>query len=539
MRIAMKSTTLILTGLACLTAPQLVQACPFCMATQQTISEEIDAAEICVVAKLVETAAASGNTAADFDPADEDTDLARFSVQTVLRGDARANELDEIKVVYFGSNETGKPFLISALSLDGGLPVPHIEWTTPLPLTPRGIDYVGQLADLPETGADRLAFFQQYLEDDDPLLAQDAYDEFARAPYADVIDLANRMDRQQLLHWIESPEVGPTRRRLYLTMFGVCGKKADADKLESLLLYDYPTVKPGVATLLATIGHTGPIHGVSVIEELVRADIRRRQRCLDALIAAYLKLKGPSGLDLIDKKFLDNPSADYSNVYAALMALRFHGEETDVLPRERLLTSMKLLLDNELFADQVVADLARWGDWTVLDRLVDLFHNAKEDSWIRQPVVSYLFAATEQPGDVGQRATTALTELKKVDPACIERTRRFLDLGLFARAITKTEDSPATVAGDHSAEATPLVGEKEAPLTSEPVETPVSPAAIDQRPAPVAVAPPTEVPVPNRWMLVGMPILAGVLMMGIFALLIRGADVRSGSHGDDTVKHDD
>ena len=36
-----------------------------------------------------------------------------------------------------------------------------------------------------QSGADRLAFFQEYLEHEDPLLAQDAYDEFARAPYAD------------------------------------------------------------------------------------------------------------------------------------------------------------------------------------------------------------------------------------------------------------------------------------------------------------------------------------------------------------------
>ena len=34
--------------------------------------------------------------------------------------------------------------------------------------------------------AERLAFFQDYLEDSDEMLARDAYDEFAKTPYAGV-----------------------------------------------------------------------------------------------------------------------------------------------------------------------------------------------------------------------------------------------------------------------------------------------------------------------------------------------------------------
>ena len=72
----------------------------------------------------------------------------------------------------------------------------------------------GSLAQFP-------AFFQQYLEDSEDLLARDAYDEFARAPYEEVIDLKDRMDHAQLVAWIQDPDVSPRRRRLYLTMLGV------------------------------------------------------------------------------------------------------------------------------------------------------------------------------------------------------------------------------------------------------------------------------------------------------------------------------
>jgi len=538
----MKSPSFILMYLALVTMPQQVLACPFCSATQQTISEEIAAAEICVIANLVQAAAAADD-ATQFGPAADDTGMARFAVQEVLRGEPQAADLGEIELVYFGTADPEKSFLINALSFESLAPgketVLRVDWATPLPLSSRGVEYVKQLEKLPAKGAERLAFFQQYLEDEDPLLAQDAYDEFARAAYSEVISLGNQMDREQLISWIETPQVGPTRRRLYLTMLGVCGQAADAMHLESLLLYDYQLVKPGIATLLTTMAHTGPAIGVSVVDELIRADVRRKQQCLDALIAAYLKLRGPDGLALIEKKFLDNPNAEYSHIYAALMALRFHGEETDVLPKERLLVSMRLLLDNEEIADQVVADLARWEDWSVLDRLVSMFQSAEKDGWIRQPVVSYLLTAAEQPGDVGAGANAALRALEEIDPECVKRTRKYMSFGLFARAVTKSTDPPESPPKESAAdESPPAVAADEDPLTvdeetsapAEPAVAATSAAAVETDPAPPQTTPLAKATPPSRLMLIGIPILAGVLLIGIFALLLRGADVRSGSH---------
>ena len=66
--------------------------------------------------------------------------------------------------------------------------------------------------------------------------------------------------------------------------------------------------------------------------------------------------------------------------------------------RPRLLSSMRLLLDNPDFADQVILDLSRWEDWSVLDRVVDMFKKSDAKGFVRQPVVSYLTVASEQPG---------------------------------------------------------------------------------------------------------------------------------------------
>jgi hypothetical protein len=111
--------------------------------------------------------------------------------------------------------------------------------------------------------------------------------------------------------------------------------------------------------------------GLGAYSEYVQQDERRKKLGLDALVACYLILRGPEGLELVENRFLKNPHAEYTHVYSTIMALRFHCDEnTGVLPREQLLSTMRLLLDNSEFADQIILDLSRWDDWSVLDQVV-------------------------------------------------------------------------------------------------------------------------------------------------------------------------
>ena len=490
-----------------------IAACPFCTATSQTLSEELAAAEVAVIARLSKPAPpldADGDSPSIIDA---NTGMATFEVIEILRGTAKFPDLKELRVVYFGENEADKQFLITGI--DAGLPpiddTQVADWTTPLPLSERGVGYIKQLDTLPKNGAERLAFFQQHFEDEDPLLAQDAYDEFARAPYSEVIALNDQMDREQLMAWIEDPEVGPTRRRLYLTMLGICGQPDDIAKLEEMLKYDFQQIKPAMGALVSVMGLRGSTLGASLATELVRADVRRQQQCLDALVAAYLKLKGPDGLPLVEEKFLKNPNAEYTHVYAIIMALRFHGEETDELPRPRLLQTMRLVLDNPEIADQVIPDLARWEDWEILDRLVTMFKESDQDAWIRQPVISYALTAAEQPGDVGQRATAALEEFEALDPQAVKRARSYLAFGMLGRTASSTdaEKQPTDAASDVAVaeQADQIASATEA---SAPEATPLA----------------NTTAIPSRFTLIAVPLVACLLLMGLFALLLRGGDVR-------------
>ena len=278
-----------------------------------------------------------------------------------------------------------------------GIEPPKLVWSSPIPVSDRAVQYLRKLSTLPEKGPDRLAFFQQHLEDTDETLARDAYDEFAVAPYADVRGLADRMDPTQLLGWIENPKVQANRRRLYATMLGACGTKADADRIGAILANQ------------------------DLAPE--KAEVRSG---LDALIACYVTLRGPEGLDLVDELFLNRRGREipFTETYAAVMALRFLGEESQSVPRDRVLASLRLLLQEPKLADLVIADLARWQDWSAIDRLVELFEKAEADNiFVREPIVNYLRACPLP------QAAAAIAKLEQIDP---EAVRRAATLAAFA-----------------------------------------------------------------------------------------------------------
>lgn len=359
---ALVSTTALLTS---------ALACPFCAAVSQTFSQEIDSMDAAVIAKLVEAPAVTAEGAGV---------EATFEITQILKGKEHLGETKTIKSLYYGEGRQGREFLIL------GTEPENMMWSTPTLLTDRGIKYINQVIKLPATGNDRYVFFQDYLEDEDEMLARDAYDEFANAPYSALHELKPKMKHDQLIEWIENPDIAANRRRLYFTMLGVCGTKADLPLLEKMLASEERTNKAG----------------------------------LDAMIGCYLTLAGADGLPLIEKLYLANKEAEYADTYAAIMALRFHGTETDIIEKDRLLESLHLMLDRPSLADLVIADFARWEDWSVMDKLVKLFKEADEEtSWVRVPVIRYLMACPKP------EAKEYLIELEKIDPDAMKRAQTF------------------------------------------------------------------------------------------------------------------
>ena len=390
-----------LLGIGLLIGPaQQAQACPFCSAVSLTFAQEIAQSQAAAIVRLVEPPPAGALSPRAEGPLPK----GKFVVVEAIKGGDLIAEAGHagadgtpIETILLEEKPVGTLFLLM------GIEPPKIVWSSPIPVSERAVQYLRKLSTLPEKGPDRLAFFQQHLEDPDETLSRDAYDEFAVAPYADVRGLTDRMDPTQLLGWIENPKVQANRRRLYATMLGVCGTKADAERIGAILANQ----------------DLGP----------EKAEVRSG---LDALIACYVTLKGPEGLDLIDELFLNRRGREipFTETYAAVMALRFLGEESQSVPRDRVLASLRLLLAEPKLADLVIADLARWQDWSVIDRLVELFEKAEADNiFVREPIVNYLRACPLP------QAAAAIATLEKIDP---EAVRRAATLAAFAGAVGAT-----------------------------------------------------------------------------------------------------
>ena len=172
-------------------------------------------------------------------------------------------------------------------------------------------------------------------------------------------------------------------------MLSICGLPEDADLFESMIKSDNPDARAG----------------------------------LDALIAAYLTIKGEAGLKLIEDRFFKDDKTQYADIYSAVMALRFHGTEVNILKKEAITKTMHQLLARPDLADLVIPDLARWGDWSQIDKMCELFEKANDDNlWVRVPVINYLRACPLP------EAKEKLIELEKIDPSSVKRAKTFFPI---------------------------------------------------------------------------------------------------------------
>ena len=430
-------------------------ACPFCSAVSLTFSQEIAQSQAAVIARLVEPPPAARLAPG----AGGRLPKGKFQVVEVLKGSALVADAGllgadaaPIETIMLEEKPVGTLFLLM------GVEPPNLIWSSPIRLSDRAVAYIKKLADLAEKGPERLAFFERHLEDEDEALARDAYDEFAIAPYADVRGLKDRMNPAKLLGWIENPKVQANRRRLYATMLGVCGGDADAERIAAIL-----EGKPATGGLLPQ----------------EQAEIRGG---LDALIACYVTLRGPEAIDFVDRLFLKPEGRDvpFAETYAAVMALRFLGEESDIVPRERVLASLRLLLEQPKLADLVIPDLARWQDWSVLEKLVKIFKEAQADNiFVREPIVTYLRACPLP------EAAAAVKEAEQIDPeACRRAAARIGPLAAAPDSSAADEDDPGSAAPpigaateDDAALAgrvAPVIGAEEG--SEPPADTPAAPS---------------------------------------------------------------
>lgn len=343
-------------------------ACPFCSAPSQTLAEQVAQADgVCLVQFV------KGEPAKDQDPGTSTYEV----MQVVKSPNNSIKKGDHINLARFRAGKAGDLFLVMGTRAGKDNTV---EWGSPTEITEPAFAYVAQ-APAPEVPtAKRLKYFIKFLEFPDPLVANDAYGELANAPYKDIAAVAPLLPREKIRNWLDRPETPQTRLGLYGMLIGLCGTKDDA-------------------TMLA--------HKIEPNSEEFRIG-------LDGMISGYLLLTGNSGLDNLDDwkfKIHNGKKAAFSETYAGMMGLRFMWQYAGgKISNERLQQSMRLLLDQPELADLVIADLARWKDWSVQDRLMSLYGKGDYNiPSIKRSIIRYMLASTDPKSADASPATPAGT----------------------------------------------------------------------------------------------------------------------------------
>jgi hypothetical protein len=385
-----------------------VLSCPFCSAPSLTLAEQLAQADAAVLVQWVEGTK----------PTDTSAGSTVYEIKQIVRNYKSTLKVgDRITLPRYRASKVGDLFMLM------GSKGTTVEWGSPLEVSEASFNYIAQ-APAPETPTTkRLAYYLKFLEYPDSLVANDAYGEFANAPYEDIAQLADTMPREKILKWATSPETPATRLGLYGLLIGLCGTQEDAKAIEQRIVQETEDFRLGI----------------------------------DGMMGGYLLLTGQDGLEVIEKTKLKDASVPFSETYAAMQALRFMWKYAEGrIEPERLRESMRILLERPELADLVIADLARWNDWGVQDRLMTLYRRTHEppkktadgeevqDPYnipsIKRAIVRYMLVSSKDADDDAVAGDDAklpehvakgrkyVEELRELDPKTVQQAERFFFL---------------------------------------------------------------------------------------------------------------
>lgn len=351
-------------------------ACPFCPPAQPTLKELFEESDVVMLAQWAKAKPAS----------EEEQGNTTFSITEVAKG-----ETDEFKrgrehvFGRFRDGRVGDLFLLAGTKSKQG----DIEWALPVEITETGYQYMIQAPNGESSAKVRLSYYLKFLEYSDPMIAMDAYMEFAKAPYGDVAQITEKISAEKLRAWISSNEVNVVGRRgLYGMMLGLCGRPEDVAFLRELVVKETEDLRIGI----------------------------------DGVMGGYLLLAREKALaDIVRTKF--QVTENSSETFAAMQAIRFvwhYGQ--DRVSGDSLKLAMRALLEHPKYAELVITDLARWKDWALQDHLMKLFNtDGYNDRYTRRAIIGFMIAATK---DVPKEPDAKIPEHAQIAQKNIDGLRK-------------------------------------------------------------------------------------------------------------------
>jgi hypothetical protein len=329
-------------AIALVFASATVRACPLCLGGMVfTLGQQLDAADQAVLAVPV----AGGR---------------QWHIIEVVKGAIIAGQVAAEPAAWADGAATrvSRPVLL----------LNHAQWPSWSALGTIGTEYAGWLRRFAATGPmahrpdvdwrSRVALVSPYLEDPEPLAADIAYGEIARAPYGTLRSLKGRVEPATIVRWLDDPRLA-ARRPAYMLLLGIAGGPEDAERLEQRLDTGWKS---------------------------------RDATNLGAMLAADLELRGPSRVAWIEAMYLTDRRRTMPEIAAALQALSEHGQESGAVPRARVIQAYLVLIkERKPMAGLVAEQLAEWEYWDAVAEYAELLtSNVRLDPASRAAIVAYL-----------------------------------------------------------------------------------------------------------------------------------------------------
>ncbi|WP_166831752.1 hypothetical protein [Thalassoroseus pseudoceratinae] len=364
-----------------------VMACPFCGGPQLTLKERAIESDAIGFATFLRTESTS---------ASDTNDHALFKVDQVLLGMRYVKSGAIIRVDTRESLAKGQTYLLF------GAKRTRLSWGDPIPATKAVCDYLQDAPGVREPTPIRLKYYVQFLEHADETIAVDAFSEFGNARYDDIAAIATDLPKERLRGWLSDEGNLLNRRGVYGMMLGLCGDTSDEERLAAIIRH-------------------------SPMKDQIRVGI-------DGIMGGYLLLTGDAGLSKLEDWKLKDRNEPFTETYGALQAVRFmwtYGKGR--ISKPRLRQSVRLLLERPELADMVIADLARWRDWSVQERIVKLMDDPRYDNKIfHRAVARYLLVASTVPAEMQHKppkhavaAKIAVDRLRAEQPDLMRQVERF------------------------------------------------------------------------------------------------------------------
>jgi hypothetical protein len=355
-----------------------IHACPFCTMQGQTLTKEINDAQLVVLGTIT-------NARPSPDGLDGTCDLV---IEDVIKPHPYLKDRKTLTLPRYIPKSDVKFLVFCTLFKDRadpyrGMPVKDKDIVTYLK---------GALALDEKNVAKRLEFFFPYLENAEIEISTDAYKEFAAADAKDVMAMIQSCDkaklRTKLAEWLRSPETATYRYGLYGYLLGQCGTPDDAEVLTELL--DDPK--------------RGLVSGI------------------DGVLAGYITLRPKEGWASVTA-LLGDAKADFTRRYAGLRTIRFLWEfRPDLIaPKELIEAGLVLLLDQADIADLAIDDLRKWKQWDQLDRILALAFKPSHDvPIVQRAIIRYALCCP------GPKAAEFIKEQRKRDPDKVKDVEELL-----------------------------------------------------------------------------------------------------------------